>query len=80
MISTEEKYVVGKIKLDLLPIMKKKNITPYKLSKMTGIKYDNIQKYCKNNLYRIDLFNLAKICNALNCTANDIIKYEKDSE
>ena len=73
-----EQIEVGKITLDLETVMKQKNISPYRLSKMTGIKYDNIQRYCKNTLYRVDLSNLAKICNALGCEADEIIKYKKD--
>lgn len=80
MITVEEKFIYGKITIDLIPVMKKKKITPYRLSKMTGIKYDNIQRYCKNTLYRIDLSNLAKICSALECDADEIIKYEKDDD
>lgn len=52
-----------------------KNITRYKLSDDTGIRYDTIDKYYKNKVQRYDSYVLAKICDVLHCEINDIIEY-----
>lgn len=78
MIGVNNECDIGKVIIDLKTIMDRKKITVYRLSKLTGIKYDNIKKYYKNQLYRIDLYNLAKICYVLECEPYEIIKYEKN--
>lgn len=40
---------------------------------MTGIRYHIVKKYYRNEMYRIDLLNLAKFCDALNCEIEDIL-------
>ena len=45
---------------------------------MTGIRYHIIDNYYKNKVVRYDSFILDKICYALECGIDDIIKYEKD--
>lgn len=77
MIVIQEKCDYGQIMIDLKPVMEKKHITAYRLSKMTGIKRDTIHRYRYDKLYRVDLFNLAKICWALDCDSDDIIRYVK---
>lgn len=59
----------------LKDIMKKRDISVYQLSKKTGIKYHILKKYYYNDVYRIDLTNIAKICYALDCNLYDIIRY-----
>ncbi|MFA6778091.1 MAG: helix-turn-helix transcriptional regulator [Bacilli bacterium] len=65
----------GKIVINIKDIMKENDISIYALSKKTGIKYDLLKKYYHNEIYRIDLANVAKICYALKCDSKDIIKY-----
>ena len=65
----------GIIAIALKDIMKKRDMSIYSLSKKTGIKYDLLKKYYYNELYRIDLTNVAKICFVLNCCSCDLIKY-----
>ena len=50
------------------------NKTQYWLSKKTGISANAISKICNGETIRITLDALSKICEALNCTPNDIIK------
>lgn len=63
--------------LHIKDIMLKKNINRYKLSQITGIKYDIITKYYNGECYQIDLLNIAKICNALECELKDILELQK---
>lgn len=67
----------GKVSCNLKNVLKEKNITIYRLSNITNIKYEIIKKYCDNNIQRIDLDILAKICYCLNLEVNDVLKYQK---
>lgn len=78
MIESEIVVEAGKMIIDLKTVLDKKHISPYKLSKMTGIKTDTIYRYYKDRLYRVDLYNLARICEALNCSSSEIIKYVRN--
>lgn len=62
------------IYIDLKTIMEQKNISVNELSKLTGIRYHIVKKYYLNHAYRVDLENLKKICIALKCNPEDIIK------
>lgn len=65
------------IKLTLDIVLKKANISRYELAKRTGIQYQIIDKYYKNNVKRYDSYVLERICDALNCQISDIIEYKK---
>lgn len=61
------------VEVNLKNAMLKRKITVNQLSKMTGIRYHIVKKYYRNEMYRIDLLNLAKFCDALNCEIEDIL-------
>ena len=65
------------IRLTLEKALEKTGITRYELAKRTGIQYQIIDNYYKNKVIRYDSFILNKICEALNCTAGDLIEYKK---
>lgn len=64
--------VVIKIK----DILGKKFINVHILSRMTGINTVNLYRLCNNKCSRVSLDALEKICKALNCRIEDIIKFE----
>ena len=66
------------IKITLDKTMKKLNVTRYELSKRTGINYPIIDRYYKNKVVRYDSYILNKLCIALDCAIEDIIKFEKE--
>jgi len=68
------------IYVDLKSIMKRKNISVNRLSIMTGIRYHIVKKYYLNQVYRVDLENLKKFCEALNCNPDDIIKIKNKND
>lgn len=47
----------------------------YKLSLLTGIKYEVVSNYCKDIIQRIDNDVLTKICYVLNCSLTDLLTY-----
>ena len=61
------------VEVNLKNVMLKRKITVNQLSKITGIRYHIVKKYYRNEMYRIDLLNLAKFCDALNCEIEDIL-------
>lgn len=69
----------GKIKLKLSKIMDEKDITRNKMRTLTGVKYDVIDRYYKGeNIERVDLDFLAKVCFVLNCNIQDLLEYVRD--
>ncbi len=54
----------------------RKNISVYRLSKLTGFKYEVILRYYTNSIMRYDSYVLAKLCYTLNCSISDLLKYE----
>ena len=44
---------------------------------MIATNYDLVNRYYNNKVIRIDLDIIARLCYVLNCSVNDIIKYEK---
>ncbi len=66
------------IRITLDSALNKYNISRYELAKRTGIRYHIIDNYYKNKVIRYDSFILNKICTALDCKIDDIIKFEKE--
>lgn len=68
----------GRINMKLAAVLKERNITKNALRTLTGVKYDVITRYCKNeNIERVDLNVLSKFCYALDCSIADLLEYEK---
>lgn len=75
------KEQTGVIVIDLKPMLELRNMTPYKLSQLSRIDKDTIYKYVNGQvLYRVDLFNLAKICHILKCELHQIMWYEENGK
>lgn len=80
---SKERYVYyrvfkdyGRVVLTVNNALKERNINVYKLSKLTGIKWDIIKKYVDGRLYRVDLDLLSRMCYALDCTLDELVHYE----
>ncbi len=66
----------GKVDITLKDIMDKKNISVYKMSKLTELKHSTIKSYYNNApLTRVDLDVVAKMCYVLDCKVSDILEY-----
>ena len=67
--------VSGDIKFKLLDVLKANGITRYKLSKITGIRYDTICNYCSGNVTLLNKEYIKIFCEVLDCQVSDIIEY-----
>lgn len=71
----------GYIKLTLKEFLDSHHYTRNQLSVNTGIKYQTIDRYYKNNkIDRVDLSLLSKICYAVNCELSDLLEYVPPAE
>lgn len=66
------------IRITLDSLLENRNISRYELAKRTGIRYHIIDNYYKNKVIRYDSYILNKLCIALDCAIEDIIKFEKE--
>lgn len=64
------------IYIDLENLLKSRNISKNKLCQNCGLQRTQLNNYCKNKVTRIDLGILAKICEYLGCTPNDILRLQ----
>ena len=67
--------VKGEIQFKLMEVLKERDISRYKLSKLTGIRYDTICNYCSGKVTLLNKEYLKIFCDVLNCQISDIIEY-----
>ena len=67
----------GAIKTNLKEVLDNKNISRYELSKAVNTRFEVITKWYNNEVEKMDLDVLARICYVLDCEPSDIIKYEQ---
>ena len=65
----------GHVDLKLGEFMKKNNISRSSLSRNAQIHYNQLLKYCRNDMQKVDLNILARICKTINCEIGEIIVY-----
>ena len=66
----------GKINIRLKEIMDSKNITRNYLARVSNTRFEVINKWYNNELEKMDLDILARIWYVLECSPEDIIKYD----
>ena len=67
----------GKINIHLKELLESKNITRNYLSRASYTRFEVINKWYHNEVEKLDLDILARICYVLDCSPADIIKYEQ---
>ncbi len=65
----------GTVKIHLEGLMKKRNISINKLSFRAEMQRTQLKKYCKNEVQRLDIAVLSRLCYALECDLHDLIEY-----
>lgn len=67
------------IKIRLAKLMKKKGISRNELARITGIRAHTLTTYCQHKVKRMNVRDLIKMCEALNCTLSELIEYIPES-
>lgn len=65
----------GQVNLKLDEFLKNHNISRSSLSRNAQIHYGQLLKYCRNDIQKVDLNLLARICKTIDCEIGDIIEY-----
>ncbi len=65
----------GHIKLKLQEIMKEQNISINKLAFRAEMQRTQLKQYINNNVQRVDISVLARLCYALECSLSDLMEY-----
>ena len=68
-----EEYGTIRIKLDEL--IEKSGISKNKLSHKAEIQRTQLNNYCNNQITRLDIDVLARICTVLNCSISDLLEF-----
>lgn len=67
----------GKIDMTLDEYLKEHKISRSSLTRKTELQYSQILRYCRNDVQKIDLSILAKLCTVLGCEISDLLKLTK---
>ena len=65
----------GYVHLKLTDIMQAQNISINKLACRAEMQRTQLKAYMKNDIQRLDMAVLARLCYALECTLDDLIEY-----
>ena len=65
----------GTVKIKLDELLESNGISKNKLSQRAEIQRTQINKYCKNEITRLDIAVLARICTVFDCTISDLLEF-----
>ena len=70
----------GHVELKLKEVMDARGITRNQLAKLIDARFEVVGKWYKGEVEKMDLDILARICYALDCTTEDLIRYVPGKE
>ena len=70
----------GHVELKLKEVMDARGITRNQLAKLIDARFEVVGNWYKGEVEKMDLDILARICYALDCTAEDIVCYVSGNE
>lgn len=68
----------GHVEIKLENILSAKGISKNEICKSCNLQRTQLLRYCRNNVSRVDLEIIAKLCKRLDCTVLDILQYVPD--
>ncbi|MDE6518896.1 MAG: helix-turn-helix transcriptional regulator [Ruminococcus sp.] len=67
--------MAGKIHITLESYLKERKISRYKIIKNCNVSQTQLNRYYRDQIERIDLDVLARICDYLQCEISDLLKF-----
>lgn len=67
-----------RIEIDLEKCLKERGLSKNYICGECKLQRTQLNNYCKNKVTRFDLTILARLCECMDCTPNDILKIIKD--
>lgn len=68
---------MGRVEITLLEVLESKGISKNKVCKFCDMQRTQLNKYINNEMDRVDLSILARLCDYLECDISDLLKYKK---
>lgn len=65
----------GHIQIRLAELLEEKGLNKYKLSHRAEMNWKQIDNFCKNNITRLDVYVLCKLCTVLECKIEDLLVF-----
>lgn len=68
-------YEFGKVIIHLDKLLEQSGLSKNKFAQRAEMQHLQITNYCNNNVARLDIDVLARICKVLNCKIEDLLEY-----
>jgi len=65
----------GTIRIKLDQLLQDSELSKNKFSQRAEMQRTQLNNYCKNEVTRLDIDVLARICTVLNCSVSDLLEY-----
>ena len=65
----------GHLEIKLNDLLQQKGLNKNKLSHKAEMNWKQIDNYCTNNITRLDVFVLCKLCTVLDCKIEDLLVF-----
>lgn len=66
----------GKVNIKLKAVLAQRGMTRNHLARAIHTRFEVIDKWCDNNVSKIDADILAKLCYVLGCQISDLVEYQ----
>ena len=68
-------YEFGTIQIKVAELIQERNLSKNKLSHRADMQRTQLNKYCNNQITRLDIDVLARLCTALDCKIEDLLDF-----
>lgn len=74
----EEKY--GHLEIRLSRLLQERGLNRYNLSLKAEMNWKQVDRYCNNDISRLDTYVLCKLCTVLKCSIQDLLVFIPEEE
>lgn len=65
----------GRLEIRLAKLLKERGLNRTQLSYKAAMNWQQIDNYCTNDITRLDVFVLCKLCTVLECEIQDLLRF-----